>query len=108
MSESHRHLGVLASTPFVAEPDIEMKFPIIIGIRSRTAACIFCRSEADLTREHVFPAFMGGELEMADGSCSRCNGEFATWEGEIKKETALLLHLLRIENSVWRRTQGQG
>jgi hypothetical protein len=61
-------------------------------------SCIFCRSEADLTREHVFPAFMGGELEVADGSCSRCNGEFATWEGEIKKETALLLHLLQIEN----------
>jgi hypothetical protein len=61
-------------------------------------ACMFCRSEGELTSEHVFPAFMGGELEVPDGSCSHCNGEFATWEGEIKKETALLLHLLQIEN----------
>jgi len=60
--------------------------------------CMFCRSEDNLTSEHVFPAFMGGELEVSDGSCSRCNGEFAAWEGEIKKETALRLHLLQIKN----------
>ena len=60
--------------------------------------CMFCGSKDNLTREHVFPAFMGGELEAPDGSCNRCNREFATWEGEIKKETALLLHLLQIKN----------
>ena len=60
--------------------------------------CMFCGSELDLTSEHVFPAFMGGELEVHDGSCSSCNGQFATWEGEIKKQTALLLHLLQIQN----------
>jgi len=60
--------------------------------------CMFCGSEDNLTSEHVFPAFIGGELEVSDGSCSRCNGEFAAWEGEIKKETALLLHLLQIKN----------
>ncbi len=60
--------------------------------------CMFCRSDDNLTSEHVFPAFMGGQMEVPDGSCSRCNGEFATWEGEIKKETALLLHILQIEN----------
>jgi hypothetical protein len=27
-------------------------------------ACMFCKSEEDLTREHVFPAFMGGELTV--------------------------------------------
>ncbi len=59
---------------------------------------MFCGSQDNLTSEHVFPAFMGGELEVPEGSCSRCNGEFATWEGQIKKETALLLHLLQIEN----------
>src|SRR5260370_18639859 len=61
-------------------------------------ACMFCGAMDNLTSEHVFPAFMGGELEVPEGSCSRCNGEFATWEGQIKKETALLLHLLQIEN----------
>jgi hypothetical protein len=60
--------------------------------------CMFCGSDNNLTSEHAFPAFMGGELEVPDGSCSCCNGQFATWEGEIKKETALLLHLLQIEN----------
>jgi len=60
--------------------------------------CMFCGSKDNLTSEHVFPAFMGGELEVPDGSCSRCNGEFAKWEGQIKKETALLLHILQVEN----------
>jgi hypothetical protein len=60
--------------------------------------CIFCRSEENLTDEHVFPAFMGGELVAKDGSCKRCNGEFAVLEGKLKDATAPLLHLLQIEN----------
>lgn len=61
-------------------------------------ACMFCRSEADLTREHVFPAFMGGELTVPDGSCKRCNGEFGKWECTLRDSTKFLLNLLRIEN----------
>jgi hypothetical protein len=60
--------------------------------------CIFFRSEENLTDEHIFPAFMGGELEVKDGSCRRCNGEFAVLEGKLKDATAPLLHLLQIEN----------
>jgi hypothetical protein len=60
--------------------------------------CIFCRSEENLTDEHVFPAFMGGELEVRKGSCSRCNSEFAVAEGKLKDATEPLLHLLGIEN----------
>ncbi len=60
--------------------------------------CMFCGTDTDLTIEHVFPAFMGGELEVPVGSCSRHNGEIAVWEGKIKKDTALLLHLLLVEN----------
>jgi hypothetical protein len=60
--------------------------------------CIFCRSEEYLTDEHIFPAFMGGELEVVDGSCKRCNGEFAVAEGKLKEAVAPLLHLLQIEN----------
>jgi hypothetical protein len=60
--------------------------------------CIFCRSEDDLTDEHVFPAFLGGDLKVINGSCRRCNGEFAVLEGRLKDATAPLLHLLRIEN----------
>jgi HNH endonuclease len=61
-------------------------------------ACMFCRSETDLTREHVFPAFMGGELTVPDGSCKRCNGEFGKWESVIRDNTKFLLNLLQIEN----------
>lgn len=61
-------------------------------------ACMFCKSEEDLTREHVFPAFMGGELSVHDGSCKRCNGEFGKWESVIRDSTKFLLNLLQIEN----------
>jgi hypothetical protein len=59
---------------------------------------MFCKSEEDLTREHVFPAFMGGELSVRDGSCKRCNGEFGKWESAIRESTKFLLNLLQIEN----------
>lgn len=61
-------------------------------------ACMFCGANADLTREHVFPAFMGGELSVPDGSCKGCNGEFGKWEGMLRDNTKFLLNLLRIEN----------
>jgi hypothetical protein len=61
-------------------------------------ACIFCKSEENLTREHVFPAFMGGDLTVSEGSCKRCNGDFGVWEAEIRDNTKFLLNLLRIEN----------
>jgi hypothetical protein len=60
--------------------------------------CIFCGSEKDLTREHVFPAFMGGGLAVPDGSCKGCNGEFGTWESAFRENTKFLLNLLQIEN----------
>lgn len=60
--------------------------------------CMFCKSELNLTDEHVFPAFMGGELEVRDGSCKTCNGEMGTFEAAIKDNTKFLLNLLQIEN----------
>src|ERR1700686_2145021 len=60
--------------------------------------CIFCRSEENLTNEHVFPAFMGGELEVRNGSCERCNRDFGIAEAALKKATIPLLNLLKIEN----------
>jgi hypothetical protein len=61
-------------------------------------ACMFCGTEKNLTDEHVFPAFMGGELIVPNGSCVRCNGDFGTAEATIKEETTLLLNLLKIKN----------
>src|SRR5258708_8836848 len=60
--------------------------------------CLFCGSEKNLTDEHVFPAFMGGELEVRNGSCKRCNGEFCVAEAALKKSMTHLLNLLQIEN----------
>jgi hypothetical protein len=60
--------------------------------------CIFCRSGERLTDEHVFPAFMGGELRVPDGSCERCNRDFGISEAAVKEATIPLLNLLQIEN----------
>ncbi len=60
--------------------------------------CIFCRAEVNLTNEHVFPAFMGGDLEVPNGSCERCNREFGVDEAAVKNATVPLLNLLQIEN----------
>ena len=60
--------------------------------------CIFCRSEERLTEEHVFAAFMGGELTVKNGSCNTCNESFGRAEATIKDATIPLLNLLKIEN----------
>jgi hypothetical protein len=60
--------------------------------------CIFCRSQETLTDEHVFPAFMGGKLEVRNGSCERCNREFGVAEAAVKEATTPLLNLLQIKN----------
>jgi hypothetical protein len=60
--------------------------------------CMFCGTNEKLTREHVFPAFMGGELTVPSGSCERCNGEFGQMESRLRDSTKFLLHLLQIEN----------
>src|SRR4029077_16482979 len=60
--------------------------------------CIFCRSDKNLTNEHVFPAFMGGRLEVRRASCDKCNRIFGVAEAAIKNATTPLLNLLRIKN----------
>src|SRR5271167_26340 len=60
--------------------------------------CLFCRSEEKLTDEHVFPAFMGGELEVRNGSCERCNRDFGVAGASVRESTRPLLNLLQIEN----------
>lgn len=74
-----------------------------VHVRSRlehpkTMPCIFCPSERNLTDEHVFPAFMGGELEVRKGSCNRCNAAFGVAEAALKEATTPLLNLLKIKN----------
>jgi hypothetical protein len=61
-------------------------------------SCIFCRTDKHLTDEHIFPAFMGGELVVKDGSCGDCNKHFAEAEQDLRDATVKLLNLLKIEN----------
>jgi hypothetical protein len=61
-------------------------------------ACIFCGSKENLTDEHIFPAFMGGELKVPNGSCERCNREYSIAEAALKQATIPLLNVLQIEN----------
>jgi len=60
--------------------------------------CLFCRSEEKLTDEHVFPAFMGGELKVRNGTCEGCNRGFGVAEASLKEAFTPLLNLLQIEN----------
>jgi hypothetical protein len=40
--------------------------------------CIFCGDESDkLSREHIFPAALGGKLELKNASCTACNNGFS-------------------------------
>ena len=61
-------------------------------------SCIFCRCNENLTDEHVFPAFMGGRLEVRRASCKKCNRAFGVVEAAIKAATTPVLNLLRIKN----------
>jgi hypothetical protein len=61
-------------------------------------ACLFCRTQNQLTDEHIFPAFMGGTLVIKDGSCQQCNKSFGRDENEIRSHTVSLLNLLQIGN----------
>ncbi len=61
-------------------------------------AYIFCGSEDNLTDEHIFPAFMGGELKVPNGSCDRCNREYGIAEAALKQATIPLLNLLQVKN----------
>lgn len=46
----------------------------------------------------MFPAFMGGELIVKDGSCETCNRDFGVAEATLKQAITPLLNLLQIEN----------
>ena len=40
--------------------------------------CIFCGDESDkLSSEHIFPAALGGKLELKNASCTACNNGFS-------------------------------
>jgi hypothetical protein len=61
--------------------------------------CIFCRVPSrKLTDEHVFPAALGGNLVLKQGSCTRCNHSFSKFEKPLLADLAPFRALFRIQN----------
>jgi hypothetical protein len=59
--------------------------------------CIFCRSEENLTDEHLFPAFCGGVLVVPDAACVACNRDVCSkFENVIAESTRTLRNILEI------------
>jgi hypothetical protein len=59
--------------------------------------CLFCPTEQEhLSQEHVFPAALGGTLELDEAVCTRCNNYFSTFEQPLVRELAPIRFLLQI------------
>jgi hypothetical protein len=59
--------------------------------------CLFCGEEHEkLSAEHVFPAALGGNLELRDGVCTKCNNDFSDFERALAKELVPVRLLLNI------------
>ncbi len=59
--------------------------------------CLFCPTEQEhLSREHVFPAALGGTLELEDAVCTICNNDFSKFEQALARELAPVRFLLQI------------
>jgi hypothetical protein len=61
--------------------------------------CIFCRSEQDLTEEHLFPGFCGGVRRVPEASCLVCNRDKCSkFEGKVASLTANTRYAFQIGN----------
>jgi hypothetical protein len=59
--------------------------------------CIFCGQEHEkLSAEHVFPAALGGNLELRDGVCTKCNNDFSKFESALAQELIPIRLLVQI------------
>src|SRR5258708_277083 len=59
--------------------------------------CLFCPTEQErLSEEHVFPAALGGTLEVKHAVCTPCNNGFSKFEQALVGELAPVRFLLQI------------
>jgi hypothetical protein len=59
--------------------------------------CLFCPTEQEhLSQEHVFPAALGGTLELPNAVCTPCNNDFSTFEQVVARELAPIRFVLQI------------
>src|ERR1017187_3831274 len=63
--------------------------------------CLFCLHEGEggsvrFTDEHVFPAALGGNLTVRDGSCDSCNHANSKFEQALAVELTPIRMLLQI------------
>src|SRR4030081_3543578 len=80
---SEKSNGLSCVCPIFIRPNIKIK-----GMPQ----CLFCLKEGEgdavrFTDEHIFPAALGGNLVVKDGSCDGCN------HGNSKFEQALAVEL---------------
>ena len=45
--------------------------------------CIYCRSSEDLSREHVVPKSLGGDLILRNATCGVCKGRIGEYEEKL-------------------------
>src|SRR5258706_13933130 len=59
--------------------------------------CLFCPTEQErLSEEHVFPAALGGTLELENAVCTVCNNDFSKFEQPLARELRPIRFLLQI------------
>jgi hypothetical protein len=75
-----------------------MKFREGAGLSRRSAPCIVCRTTENLTDEHIFPAFNGANLVVANGSCKLCNNTCSKFEQKLAGELETTRHIFEIQD----------
>ena len=59
--------------------------------------CLFCLRECEnASNEHVFPAALGGVLEVKNGSCTECNNGFSRLEQALARELTPIRFIFQI------------
>lgn len=58
------------------------------GLFNTSEKCIYCfKSGCTLTREHIVPYFLGGELVLQNASCNECSNITSAFETALSRES---------------------
>src|SRR5436853_1120388 len=77
------------SYPIDSLPDLtEVSYPPV-------GRCIYCGSTAGLTREHVIPYGLNGELVLPSASCTKCAAVTSKCELQVLRKLLQTVRMLR-------------